>query len=168
LRAAATKRFGEAATRHAETLATRGEYEKAAALLNETLTEGMDPSSEAAKALKEDLKDPDQYNPALTPRHAESVDKVRQLLRLAGGHRDIGDYRAAKAAYNQVLAVDETNVAARRGLEEVERYISNHLRSERDYTRAKMLNEVDRQWETAVPVRAVLPGVGKVGGGGEV
>ena len=164
LRAAATKRFGDAATRHAETLATRGEYERAAALLNETLTEGMDPSSEAAKSLKEDLKDPDQYNPALTPRHSESVDKVRQLLRLAGGHRDIGDYRAAKAAYNQVLAVDETNVAARRGLEEVERYISNHLRSERDYTRVKMLNEVDRQWETAVPVRAVLPGVGKVSG----
>ncbi|MFN5959973.1 MAG: hypothetical protein ACK5CW_00670, partial [Verrucomicrobiota bacterium] len=160
LRQSAVKRFSASATRHAETLATQGHYDKAAALLNEALTDGMDPSSEAAEALKEDLSDPDRFNPAQTPAHTANVEKVRSLLRLAHDHTDLGDYNAAKAAFQQVLAVDETNTAARRGLERVERLISTHLRSERDYTRVRMLNEVDRQWETPVPARAKLPGVG--------
>jgi general secretion pathway protein D len=160
LRQSAVKRFSASATRHAETLATQGHYDKAAALLNEALTDGMDPSSEAAEALKEDLSDPDRFNPAQTPAHTANVEKVRSLLRLAHDHTDLGDYNAAKAAFQQVLAVDETNTAARRGLERVERLISTHLRSERDYTRVRMLNEVDRQWETAVPARSKLPGVG--------
>ena len=164
LRAAVVKRFEQAATREAERLATRGEFDKAAALLNEVLTDGMDPSSAAAKSLKEQLSDPDHFNPAMSPRHADNTDKVRQLLTLARGHVDVGDFDAAKAAYQQVLAVDETNTAARRGLEGVEKHISTHLRSARDHTRIRMLNEVDRQWESAVPARAVLPGVGSGAG----
>ena len=164
LRGAVVKRFEEAATRHAERLATRGEFDKAAALLNEVLTDGMDPSSAAAKSLKQQLSDPDHFNPAMSPRHADNTDKVRQILTLARGHVDAGDFNAAKAAYQQVLAIDETNTAARRGLEDVEKLISTHLRSSRDHTRIRMLNEVDRQWESAVPARAVLPGVGSGAG----
>jgi general secretion pathway protein D len=47
--------------------------------------------------------------------------------------------------------VDSTNIAARRGLEGIERHVTEYMKAARDHTRAHMLTEVDRLWETPVP-----------------
>ena len=141
-------RYANVSVTYATELADRGELAKARLTLTAVLDEGADPNHAAARTLLKQLDDPDRFNPAQSPRHTSDTKKVRDLFILAQGNVDIADYKAAKEAYSQILAVDETNTAARRGIERVEKLINNHLRSERDYTRAKMLNEVDRQWET--------------------
>lgn len=112
------------------------------------------PAPAAPPAIEEEdlvAPDPDTVNPAMTEKHAETLKKVNRLLTLAEDMIEIGDYNAAVAYYNQVLAIDPTNVAARRGQEAANRHVNNYLRAARDETRLRMLNEVDRQWETAVP-----------------
>ena len=96
-------------------------------------------------------------NPALSPEHTANTLKVARLFRIADGMIDIGSFDEAKAAYNQMLGIDPTNAAARRGLEKAERLISESLRAARDHTRAKMMNEVDAQYELAVPRMTIVP-----------
>lgn len=156
-RVTAVKRYSDTATRHAEALAARGDYAKANQLLDTVLADNMSPGHKAAATLKKNLKDPDRFNPAMSPAHADNVQKVNDLLTLANGHVALGKFDEAKAAFNQVLLVDSTSTAARRGLEMVESMISDHLEASRDYTREKMLQEVDRAWETAVPFQARMP-----------
>ncbi len=163
-------RFSVASLTYARELAERGEMDKAKMTLNAVLADQALPGYEPAKTLLKQLDDPDRFNPAQSPRHATATKKVKDLLKLAQGNVDIADFKAAREAYNQVLAVDETNTAARRGLERVEDFINDHNRAERDYTRLKMLNEVDRGWETSVPLRpgalTDIRGSGEAFGGG--
>lgn len=162
LRDAAVKRYSAAAVTRAEELAARGEYDQARALLNDVLSPRVAPGHKAATKLLRELDDPDRHNPALSPAHADNVQKVSRLLRLAQGLMDRGSFEEAKSAYNQVLVADPENVAARRGLEQAEREISNYLRAARDHTRSRMINEVDRMWESPVEAGtgadATLPG----------
>lgn len=151
------EKFADASVGLAREQAERGELEKARLTLEAVLNERAAPGYAPAKTLLSRLDDPDYFNPAQTPGHTRDTKKVKDLFILAEGMVDIADYKAAREAYNQILAVDEHNTAARRGLERVEVAINNHLRSERDYTRAKMLNEVDRQWETGVPAGPRTP-----------
>lgn len=150
-RQSVVNRFAETSVAYARELAERGDLEKAKVTLQAVLDERAAPGYAPAKTLLGQLDDPDRFNPAQSPRHARDTKKIRDLFVLAQGNLDIADYKAAREAFNQILAVDETNTAARRGLEQIEKRINDHLRSERDYTRAKMLNTVDQQWETAVP-----------------
>ena len=156
-RQSVVSRFSDASLVYARELAERGELIKARLILNEVLDNRAVPGFPAAKALLKRLDDPDQFNPAQSPRHASDTKKVKDLFVLAEGNVDIADYKAAREAYNQILAVDENNTAARRGMERVENLINDHLRSDRDYTRIKMINEVDRQWESPVPARSNVP-----------
>ena len=151
-------RFADASLLYARELAGRGEVAKARLSLEAVLDDRALPGHPPASTLLRQLDDPDRFNPAQSPRHSADTKKVRDLFILAQGNVDIADYKAAQEAYNQILAVDDTNTAARRGLERVEKIINDHLRSERDYTRAKMLNNVDGQWETSVPAAYRAPG----------
>jgi len=163
VRAEAVRKFSVSGVRCARELAANGDYDKAEARLNQILADNMAPRDAAALKLKEHLKDADRHNPALTPRHVADIKKVSRLLTMAEGYVNIGDFNTARHAYNQVLAVDPTNSAARRGLERVENLIEEYLKSARDHTRIKMLNDVDRLWETKIPY---LSGIRPVAGGG--
>ena len=114
---------------------------------------------QGATKLKEELKDPARFNPSMAPDFAAKVEKVRNLLNLANGFIDIGDFKSAQASFNQILATDQYNVAARRGLEKCEKLISDYHLAARDHTRVKMLTDVDRLWETAVPDASFAPKV---------
>jgi general secretion pathway protein D len=172
LRAEAVKKFARSGVACARELAAKGSYEQARTRLTAILADDMAPNDKPAQTLLEQLDDPDRHNPALTPLHADNVDKVNKLLVRAEHFTELGQFDAAEAAYNQVLAIDGTNKAARRGIERVQRHITEYYKSARDETRLRMLNAVDRTWERSVPTAAritpIAHGEDVVAGGGTV
>lgn len=104
------------------------------------------------KMLEELRSHDERYNQAVTPQHLREVDIVEAKLALGRGYTDLGDYDRAERSFNQVLFVDPYNTAARRSLEEVERFRMNYYDAAYDHTRAKMIAEVMAGWETPVPV----------------
>lgn len=143
--------FSEAACANAKELLAQARYQEANQMLDAVLAADMNPQHELAAKLKKQSADPDRYPPALTPDHLERVKRVKELLVYAASAEDIGDHDKALAAYTDVLRLDPVNVAARRGMESVERRKGVYYESAYDHTRSAMLNEVNRQWETTVP-----------------
>ncbi len=156
LRSEAVKKFARSGVSCARDLAARGAYDQARSRLTAILADDMAPNDKPALKLLEQLDDPDRHNPSLTPMHADNVDKVNKLLLRAQHLYDLGQFDASEAAYNQVLGIDAHNKAARRGLERVQRQITEYYKSARDETRLRMLNAVDRTWENSVPSQARL------------
>jgi general secretion pathway protein D len=150
-------KYANAAVIHAKELGHRGEFDKAKALLNNVLSENMDPDHRGAAKLLADLDDPDRFNLAMSPRHYANTEEVKRLFRKALGYYDLGQFAEAEGEFNRILAIDPYNTAARRGLERTEREISNYLKAARDHTRLKMLNDVDHMWVTSVPGTAKAP-----------
>jgi general secretion pathway protein D len=79
------------------------------------------------------------------------VDAVRRLLYTAEGDYNLGNFNEANARYEEVLRIDPTNTAARRGMEKLTTAQGDYFKSAYDQTRAKMLAEVDSQWEDQIP-----------------
>ncbi len=156
-RAAAMESYAAACVSQARLLAGEGRYDEATVLLNTVLTPTMLPDHPGAQLLKKQLLDPERFNPAMTPDFPPKVIKVQKLLNYASGFIDLGDFKSALAAYNQVLSVDPHNAGARRGMEKCEKFISDYQLAARDHTRAKMITDIDRKWETAVPDIAMTP-----------
>jgi general secretion pathway protein D len=151
LRAQVLRGFAEVSTARAEELAALARYEDANRTLDAVLQADRVPDFAPALRLKEQIQDPEYFNPAATPAHLENVQKVKEQLTLAEGHVALGNFDQARDHYHRALAIDRTNTAARRGLERIERRISEHHLASRDHTRAAALREVDQQWETQVP-----------------
>lgn len=152
-------RYQAASYRYAQILASEARWDESEKTLAEVVSiaddTGVPPQRidpELRKMLK-DLRDrDDRYNFAATPRHLRDVDRVETKLVIAKGYRELGDYDRAERAYNEVLAIDPHNTAARRGLEQVERLRMNYQDAAYDHTRAKQLGEVAAGWETPVPL----------------
>ncbi len=160
------KRYQSAAYRFGELLAAEAKWAECEKTLAEviTLAESRQvAASEIDPALRKKLKDlqsrDDRYNFAMTPQHLREVNQVEAKLILARGYLELGDYDRADRSYNEVLNVDPFSTAARRGLEEVERFRMNYYGAASDHTRSKKLAEVAAGWES--PVAPVL-GVGSV------
>ncbi|MDB6134469.1 MAG: type and secretion system protein [Verrucomicrobiales bacterium] len=152
-----TAKYAKVCVIHARELGHRGAFDKARALLNNVLSENVDPNNKDARELLKDLDDPDKFNIAMTEKHYQDTEEVRSLFRKGLGYYDLGQFNRAEEQFNRVLAIDPTNIAARRQLERSQREVSNYLRAARDHTRLKMLNDVDRLWETSVPGTARVP-----------
>lgn len=158
LRGQALLAFSEASVARAEELAVQARYDEANRALDTVLQEGWNPEYEPALRLKEQIQDPERYNPAATPAHIEKVQHVSRELALAEGHYALGEFDKARESYHRVLAADRYNTAARRGLEKIDRRVTAHHLSSRDHTRADMLRQVDEHWATAVPQAGLAPG----------
>lgn len=158
-------KFNDTAVRLAEQRAETGEYDASRSLLNEALA--YDPGHRGALKLLRRLDDPEWYNPANSKDHTSNVQEVRKRLQLSEGYYDLGDYDKSSEEAYRALAVDRYNTAARRMLERNERKISEYHLSSRDHTRARMLRQVDEQWETPVPAALTgeTGGVFDIGGG---
>lgn len=142
--------IGDASIAVAQEYIKVGRYDEADKLLQDAIK--LNPrSAKLAKQTLEYMKDPIRTNPALTPEHVKNVEKVNTLLHMAYGYYDLGDYDKAIAEFNKVLAVDPYNVAARRGMETVNRRRSAYYRAAYDETRSSMLAEVDKIWERPIP-----------------
>ena len=147
----ALDRFAETSVLRARQLGEGGRYAEANALLESVLSDAFAPDHAGARKLREQLKDPERFNPALSPKHVENVQEVTRLLILAQGNFDIGEFNQARDTYNQVLSIDPYNQAARRGLEKTEKQITSYLADARNHTRARALREVDAMWEDSLP-----------------
>jgi len=151
------KRYQAASLRYAEILAAEAKWVECEKTLSDVvaLAESRQvPATEIDPALRKMLKDlqsrDDRYNFAMTPRHLRNVNQVEAKLILAKGYLELGDYDRAERSYNEVLNVDRFSSAARRGLEEVERYRMNYYDAAYEHTRAKRLAEVAAGWESPV------------------
>lgn len=126
-----------------------GKYAEARTLLEGVLA--VDPNNGDAKRELGYLDDPIRTNPALTYEHTQNVDKVRRTLYMAEGNFNLGKFDDAKREYENVLRIDSTNTAARRGLERIASAKSDYYRAAYDHTRAELLSQVDAAWELSVP-----------------
>ena len=164
LRAAATERYAQAAVAQARTLSRQGDVAGAKATVDQVLSPNVAPHDPAARALRAQLDDPIRTNPALTAEHAKSVDAVRRQLYTAEGASNLGKFDEAKKHYEEVLRIDPTNTAARRGMEQVTAAKRGYHQAAYDQTRAEMLNQVAAGWELQVKAPELGAGPGEPGG----
>lgn len=149
----ANLKFADCAVVVAREKSKVGDYVAARKLLEEA--QAAVPGHKSAIAFARQLDDPDRWPPALTPVHVENVAKVTQQLTLANSSKELGNYDNALDQYEEVLRIDPYNVAARRGMEQVEQERARYFDSARDHQRARMLNMVNEAWEHKPPVRGL-------------
>jgi general secretion pathway protein D len=149
-RAAVTGRYAQAAVEQARLLSRKGDIAAAKATVDKVLGAGVAPNDPGARAFRAQLDDPIRTNPALTAEHARDVDEVRRLLYTAEGAYNLGKFDEAKKHYEEVLRIDPTNTAARRGMETVAAAKSGYQKAAYDHTRAEILSQVDAAWETQI------------------
>lgn len=157
LRAAATDRYAQASVEKARVLTRKGDVAAAKAVMDKVLVASVAPNNPGALAFRAQLDDPIRSNPALTAEHAKNMDSVRRLLYTAQGAYDLGKFDEANSKYRDVLRIDPTNSAARRGLEQVAVAKSGYQKAAYDHTRAEFLSQVDGAWETMVPPGEINP-----------
>jgi len=151
LRQAATERYATATVQAAAYLSRKGDVDGAKQLIEQVLSENVAPHHGAALAMRDKLNDPIRTNPAITKEHAKDVDEVRRTLYEADGFFQLGKFDMAKTMYEDVLRIDATNTAARRGMEKVAAQKTNYSIAAYDQARAQLLQEVDALWEQPVP-----------------
>lgn len=151
LRAAATQRYAQASVEQARLLSRNGNIAAAKATLDKVLLDGVAPKDPGALAMRAQLDDPIRTNPALTPEHAKDVDQVRRLLYMAEGAFNLGKFDESNSHYREVLRIDPTNTAARRGMERLSSAKSGYRKAASDHARAEILSQVDAAWESQIP-----------------
>ncbi len=163
LRKAATDRYAQASVELGRQLSRKGDVAGARTAVDKVLADGVAPNDPGALAFRAQLDDPIRTNPALTAEHAKNVDEVRRLLYTADGAYQLGKFDEADLNYQEVLRIDATNTAARRGMERVAAARSGYRNAASDHARAEMLAQVDAAWETAVPAPQLDPSLGDPG-----
>ncbi len=141
-----------------------GKYKEAREKLDAVLS--VDPNNQQARQELEYLDDPIRTNPALDYAHTQKVDQVRRNLYTAEGFKNLGLYDKAIAEYQKVLRIDPHNMAARRGMEGIHKLKTDYYNATYDETRARLLAQVDKAWEMAVPPPIEAGGFGPPGGPG--
>ena len=147
-RAEVKKQLADASVELGEQYRKVGEYDEASALAKDALS--IDPSHDGGKRLQSYLEDPIRTNPALAYDNAQNTEEVRRKLYIAEGNYNLGKFDDANKVYEDILRSDPYNKAARRGMESVARARANYYRAAYDQTRAELLAQVDRAWESSV------------------
>lgn len=153
------KRYQTAAYQYAVVLAEEAKWAESEQTLADVVALADSAKMEKAivepgvRKMLEDLRNfDDRYNMAATPQHLRAVNTVQSKLILGKGYLELGDYDRAERAFNEALAVDPFNTAARRGLEDVEGHRRNYYDAATDHTRSRALAEVMAGWESPVRV----------------
>lgn len=154
------KRYQMGAIAWAEQLINEARWDQAEAALVQLMNDAKEANLGAGqidatvRTLLARLRSDDYYNKAMTPRHLEAVGAVEEGLRAANTLLEIGDFAGARRRYEAVLNLDRTNSAARRGLETLDRLVSEYEEVARNQTRSTLLRQVAEEWETPVPLQA--------------
>ena len=150
-RTIAVKKFYNATMKLAEQRIVEGRYLDAEATAKIILRPEYDPGYGPALTMLKHLEDPTYYNQTITPKFIDKVAQVKQLFNEAQGYFDSARYDLAFKRYEQILALDPTNIAARRGEERVDvarqRYADP---AAYDESRARAIWEVSKGWERPV------------------
>jgi general secretion pathway protein D len=135
-----------------------GKYMEAESITLEILDERYDPNCSEAKELLVHLRTPGYFNKTIGPKFVAKVEEVKKLLTEAQGYYDSGRYDLAFKKYDQVLALDPYNTAARHGQEKIDNTKYRYNEEAYNETRARQLWQVEKGWEE--PVRQYGTGVG--------
>ncbi len=151
-RRAAMKKFFDASIKLAELRIVEGRYPDAEAVAKVTLRPEYDPNYEPSLDLLQHLEDPEYYNQTVTPKHIAKVQLVKKYLSEGGQYYDTGRFDLAFKRYEQVLALDPYNDAARRGEERVDLAKTKHSETTGyQETRGRLIQQTAAGWE--LPVR---------------
>ena len=150
LRKKTLSKFTRTALRYAEKLIADGRYSDAERVAKTVLLPEYDPSNKAAVQLLSNLEQPDYYNKTVTPQFAADREEVTKLLYEADGFFQAGRFDLAIKRYEQVLNIDRYNIAARKGMEQVNVEKSRYYGSAYNETRSRLLWMVDQSWERPV------------------
>jgi general secretion pathway protein D len=157
LRDSATDRLVQASVELARQERRFGDVEGAKDTVAKVLDGEVAPGDAAAAQLEEELNDPIRTNPAATLEHGKDVEEVRMLLYKADGYKNLGEFRKAGLTYEDVLRIDPTNKAARRGMEVVTQLRLDYYRAAHDHFRGEMLADVGKAWELQVRPNISIP-----------
>ena len=128
----------------------QGDYAGAEAILSEILSTRYDPNCRAARELLAHLHQPGYFNKTMDAGFIAKVEEVKRLLTEADGYYNSGRYDLAFKRYDQVLALDPYNTAARRGQEKINNTKYKYGVEAYNETRARQLWEVEKAWEEPV------------------
>src|SRR5215813_8966227 len=134
----------------AEARIAEGRYADAEAILSEILSDRYDPKCRTAQELYSHLRQPGYFNKTMSPGFIEKVEQVKQLLSEADGFYQSGRYDLAFKRYDQVLAIDPYNTAARRGQEKINNTKYKYGEEAYNETRSRQLWQVEKGWEQPV------------------
>lgn len=143
-------KFSSTGVLYAEALISNGRYSDAEKVAKTVLLPQYNPTYKPAVQLLSNLEQPDYYNKTVTPQLAADKSEVTKLLFEADGFYQAGRFDLAMKRYEQVLNVDPYNIAARRGMEQVNLQRTKYQVSAYDETRSRMLWLADRSWERPV------------------
>ena len=141
----------------------QGDYAGAEAILSEVLSNRYNPNCREAQELYKHLRTPGYFNKTVTPNFINKVEEVKQLLAEADGFYQSGQYDLAMKRYDQVLALDPYNTAARKGQEKIDHTKYQYGEEAYDETRGRQLWKVEGAWQQPVRKYGV---VGPVAGAG--
>src|SRR5438876_293928 len=127
-----------------------GRYADAEAILSEVLSDRYDSKCRAAQELYSHLRQPGYFNKTMSPTFIEKVEQVKQLLTEADGFYNSGRYDLAMKRYDQVLALDPYNTAARKGQEIINNTKYKYGEEAYNETRSRQLWQVEKGWEQPV------------------
>ena len=150
LRSSMLSKFIKTALRYAEQLIENGRYSDAEKVAKTILLPDYDPSNKAAIRLLSNLEQPDYYNKTVTPDFAEDREEVTKLLHEADEFYQVGRFDLALKRYEQVLNVDRYNIAARKGMEQVNLAKAKYYGAAYNETRSRLLWLVDKAWDRPV------------------
>ena len=151
-RRVALQKFVKASLKLAELRIVEARYPDAEAVAKIILRPEYDPNNEEAVELLQHLEDPEYYNQTITPKHVQKVQRVKDLLRAGNQYYDTGRYDLSFKKFEEVLALDPYNDAARRGEERIDLAKSKHSENAGyPEARGRLLQQVNSGWE--LPVR---------------
>jgi general secretion pathway protein D len=128
----------------------QGDYAGAEAILSQILSSRYDPNCREAQELYKHLRTPGYFNKTITPNFINKVEEVKQLLADADGFYQSGQYDLAMKRYDQVLALDPYNTAARKGQEKIDNTKYQYGEEAYDETRGRQLWKVEGAWQQPV------------------
>ena len=151
LRAMAMETFSKASLALAQLRISEGRYQDAELVVTTATGKPYNSSYAPLVRLQKDLNNPDRFNRTMTPGFISKVEQVKQLLAEAQGKYDSGRFDAAFNDYQKVLNLDPQNMAARLGMEQVDKERSDYAQTAYNERRSEMIDQVARAWELPVP-----------------
>jgi general secretion pathway protein D len=142
--------FCKSGVKLAEEEIAGGRYAEAEEIVQEVLDARYDPNCRPALELLAHLRTPGYYNKTMGPKFIAKVEQVKSLLTDAEGYYNSGRYDLAFKKYEQVLALDPYNTAARRGEEKLDNIKYKYGEEAYNETRGRQLWQVEKGWEEPV------------------
>ena len=142
--------FCESGVKVAEQDIADGKFAEAESVVREVVEDRYNPNCRPALELLAHLQQPGYFNKTMGPKFIEKVEEVKKLLADADGYYNSGRYDLAFKKYEQVLALDPYNTAARHGEEKIDNTKYNYNQEAYNETRARAVWQVEKGWEQPV------------------